>query len=266
MFVYLNSTSQMPKLVSLNPRRCQHCTIFLFQNKDLTRSLTTQTTVLERYSTAAMACDSPPPLDACPGLTPDNGTPTSSCSGSVYRNRIIHHVEEDTGNSQSHHNASYIFNNVNHQTSFSDNNNAAEHNDAPARERSTSGSHQLRSPNPAPTSPPCPSLPSQVRTEAISPIDIGPPLLPLSFDSHPAAVVEFVGEPTETHSSNPSSSEHPTITSPSGGPSRKGHWLMALLPNFSAWFGREARENENGARPRPRLSLGWFARRRDAKF
>lgn len=214
-----------------------------------------------------MACDSPPPLDACPGLTPDNGTPTSSCSGSVYRNRIVHYVEEHTGNSQLHDNASYIFDNVNHQPSFSDTNNATEHNEVPARELSTSGSHHLRSPHITPTSPPRPNLPSHVRTEAISPIDIGPPMLPLSFDLHPAAIVGFVGEPTETHSFNPSSSQGPTITSPSGSPSGKGHWLRALLSNFSAWFGREAGEIGNGKQPRPRpsLSLGWFARRRDAK-
>lgn len=217
-----------------------------------------------------MAFDSPPPLDACPELTPDNGTPTSSASGSVYRSRITHHVEEDTGNNQIHGNALYIFDNVNHQTSSSGNNAVAEHNNVPAREGQISGPHHPRSPYPATTVPPRPGPRSLVPTAAISPLEIGSPLLPLPFDPHPARVVRFVSEPTAIHSSTPSSSRCPTINSKSGSPPRgvqgRCRWLRAALSNFSGWFGRESRGNGNGARPKPRrrLSLAWFARRRNA--
>ncbi|KAG6365998.1 hypothetical protein INS49_000174 [Diaporthe citri] len=218
-----------------------------------------------------MSLDSPPPLDACPELTPDNGTPTSSCSGSVYWNRITHHVEEATGNSQVHNNALHIFDNVNHQASSSGTNNVAEHDDVPARERSTPGPQHLRCPHPAPTLPPRPRLRDRVPTEVISPVDIGSPMIPLSPDSRPATAVRFVGEPTAIHSSTPSPSRRPTstIASPSGSSSRggQGRWrLRDLLSDFKAWFRRGARGGGNGARPGRRrgLSPGWFARRRNA--
>lgn len=196
-----------------------------------------------------MASDSPPPLDACPELTPDNGTTTSSGSGSVYRRRRTHRVEEDNGNSQLQNNILYIFDNVNHPAPFSGTNNISEHNGVPARERPTPRSHHLRSPHLAPTTPPRPGLPSLVRTDLISPVDIGPPMLSLSFDSRQA---------TGT-----------TIPSPSGSSSRRGQgrgWFRDLLSRSSAWFGRNSMVNRNGARPRlrPRLSWGWFARRRNA--
>lgn len=212
-----------------------------------------------------MASDSPPPSDACPELTPDNGTPTSSCSGSVSRNQITHQVEEDTANSQVHNNTLNTFENISHQVSSSDSNNVAENHDVPAREGSTPRAHHLGSPDPAPTCPPRPSLRGLATTETISTIDIGSPTIPLSLDSRHSPVVRFVGEPTMIHTSTPPPSRAPTITFPSENSSRGAggrRWLNNLLPDFSAWLGRHSRGDVNGNEPRRTrwLSLGRFAR------
>lgn len=206
-----------------------------------------------------MAFNSPPPSDDCPGLTPDNGTPTSSCSGFV--------------NAEAHRNALYIYDNVNHQASPSGTNNIPEHNRTPERIPPTSRIPHPRSPFPLPTVPP-PHVGLRALTppEDIPPIDIGPPLLPRSSSSTPPRrrsppAIRFAGGPTAVHSSPPSSSRCPTLIprprSLRGGRPRLLR-LRSLLPNLSDWFGRNLGANRDEIRPRRRLSLSWFIRRRNA--
>lgn len=128
---------------------------------------------------SAMNSDSPPPSDACPELTSDNGTPTSSTPGSV----------NGTG--------------VNHQASRSRLNNTPEQNNVAARVPPTGGSRYTRSPYPAPTALPSIELRGHERTEAIPFLSIGSPLVPLSRNPwsprlRSASAVRFASEPTVT--------------------------------------------------------------------
>lgn len=207
-----------------------------------------------------MSFTSPPPSDDCPGLTPDNGTPTSSCSGFV--------------NGQAHQNALYIYENVNHQASPSGTINIPEHNRTPERIPPTSRIPHPRSPHPGPTvPPPNVGLRALHPTEDIPPLDIGSSLLPRSSSLTPPRrrsppVIKFAGEPTAIHSSPPSSSRCPTLTPRAEslrGSRPRFLRLRSLLPNISAWFGRKLRANRDEARPRRRLSLSWFFRRRNAR-
>lgn len=192
-----------------------------------------------------MAVDSPPPAHACPELTPDNSTRTSSSLSSVNWNRNAPHREEDTSNSQEHNNALHIYNSGNYQASHS------------------------HSPTSAQLVPPPVSLRSLTPTDQISPIDIGSPFMQLSFDPQPpssprsARIISFVTEePTVIHSSNPSSSQGATITPQSRGQRARGLFrrFRARLSKVSGWF-RGAFSRANGgerseAKPRRRLSLG----------
>lgn len=219
-----------------------------------------------------MAFNSPPPSDDCPELTPDNGTPTSSSSGSVNWNQITRHWAEDAGNRQQHNNPLYIFNNDNHQASPSALSTIPEHDDTPAPEGQTSVSDCTGSPHAAPPEPPQSPLYGPTRIGPMSPLDIGSPLVPLESSLPPCSApgspraIRFEIEPTAINSSPPSSSRHPTTT-PQSGRAQEGRGLhgglrrlICRLPNFSSWF---TREDSGEAQPRRRLSLRWFGRRRN---
>lgn len=134
--------------------------------------------------------------------------------------------------------------------------------------------HSPRSPYPPLIAPP-PSLQCLTPTDAISPIDIGEPMMPLSIDPPPtssprsARIIRVEMEPTVIHSPAPSSSRHPTITPQPEGQRARGVFrrLRAPLPNVSGLF-RGGRSRVNGserseAQPRRGLSLGWTFRRQN---
>lgn len=135
-------------------------------------------------------------------------------------------------------------------------------------------SHSPRSPYPPLIAPP-PSLHSLTPIDAISPIDIGEPIMPLSLDPPPtssprsARIIRVEMEPTVIHSPAQSPSRHRTITPQPEGERARGAFrrLKAPLPNVSGLC-RGARSRANGskrseAQPRQGLWLGWNFRRRN---
>lgn len=225
-----------------------------------------------------MASNSPPPSDACPELTPDNGTPTSSSSGAVNWTGATRQGQQDANN------ALHIFNNGNHQASSPGNEDIDEQQMSVAspvslpvtpntdRVPPPAGFQYPRSPHPTVSVPPQVALRSREPTRAISPVDIGSPEVPLEFDwplpyrPHSASVVRFATEGPIINSSPPSPSRRPTMTPRAGSVRpRRGHRGLAdLVRDFSAWFTRVRRGNRDEAQPRRRFSLGWFSRRRNA--
>lgn len=193
-----------------------------------------------------MVGGSPPPADACPELTPDNGTPTPSGSNYVGRDLVTRHREEDTGNNEERNNAMYIFNNGNHQASPSGLNRIPEHIDIPAHTR---------------------------RSASIPSIDIGSQIVWFSCDPPPPSFPRLtqtirilIETTTAVHLSISLPSQNSTIMSRSRSQHairRGARRLRSALPNITAWFRVASRAERGDTQPRRRLSLGWFSRRRN---
>lgn len=225
-----------------------------------------------------MLLDSTPPYDACPELTPDNGTSNSDSPTSVSFNHMIHLRQEDAGNSPV---PGHALDNLASQNLEGSGRGAdiitergERHTPQPRpnglnteRVPPTGGFRYRRSPHPDPNAR-FPRDGSRLywAEEAIPPLDIGPALMPFPPDLPPlqrysAPVVRLASEPIVIRSS-PLPSSRCSAASPRLGWGYRR--LRFRMPRFSSWFGRAIhRENGNQPQPRWRLSLGWLLRRRN---